>query len=89
MTITISREIEAQAKQKAAAEGLSLEAYVARLIREDEWTEFEAEPLNESDPEFAEVRAAVMEGLEQAERGEGQPVREFFAQLRAKHGPSR
>ena len=59
-----------------------------RLIREDEaWSEQSEESLDDKDPEFAEIRAAVMEGLEQAERGEGRAAREVFAELRTKHGP--
>ncbi len=76
MKITISAELEAQLEQKASAEGLTVEAYVERLIRED-------------DAEFDEIRAAVSEGLAQAERGEGKPAREVFAELRARHGVPR
>ena len=39
-----------------------------------------------SKPLINYIRAAVHEGLEQAERGEGRPATEVFAQLRAKHG---
>ena len=90
MTITIPQDVENMAREKAAAEGVSVEAYVAQLIREDdEWTEFDAPPLDENDPEFEDVRAAVMEGWEQAERGEGQPLEEVVAEIRAKYGFSR
>ena len=85
MTITIPQDVEQLARENAAAEGVSVEAYVAQLIREDEWTEFDAPPLDENDPEFEEIRAAVMEGFEQFERGEGQSAEEFFAELRAEH----
>ena len=87
MTITIPPELEAEVRNKAQAEGISVAAYVERLIREDEeWTEQSAEPLDDGGPDFADIRAAVMEGLEQAERGEGAPAEEVFAELRAKHG---
>ena len=88
MTITIAPQLEARVRDKARAEGVTVETYIEQLIREDEeWTgESEEEPLHESDPEFAEIRAAVAEGLEQAERGEGRPAGEIFAELRAKHG---
>ena len=90
MNITISTELEAQLQKKANAEGLTVEAYIERLIREDSaWGETIREPLQESDPEFDEIRAAVSEGLAQAERGEGNPAREVFAELRARHGVPR
>jgi predicted transcriptional regulator len=90
MKITISTELEAQLQQNAAAEGLTVDAYVERLIREaSAWEETTEEPLQETDPEFDEIRAAVSEGLAQAERGEGKPAREVFAELRARHGVPR
>jgi predicted transcriptional regulator len=87
MTITIPSELEVAVRNKAEVEGLSIEAYVERLIREDEQFEeqFE-EPLDDKDPEFVDIRAAVLEGLEQAERGESRPAEEVFAELRAKYG---
>jgi hypothetical protein len=89
MTITIAPELESQLLEKAQAEGLTVEAYVGRLIRDEEdWQErFEA-PLSESGPEFAEIRTAVQAGLEQAEGAEARPAVEVFAELRAKHGIS-
>jgi predicted transcriptional regulator len=90
MKITISTQLEAQLQQKAAAEGLTVETYVERLIREDAaWAETNEEPLQEIDPEFDEIRAAISEGLAQAERGEGKPAREVFAELRTRHGVPR
>jgi hypothetical protein len=90
MTITISAELEAQMKEKAKAEGLTVEAYVERLIREDAaWVESMEEPLDETGAEDDEIRVAVSEGLAQAERGEGKPARDVFAGLRARHGLSR
>ena len=87
MTITIPPEIEAQLLGKARAAGITAEAYVERPLREDEqWGVQLEEPLNEGDPEFEKIRAAVMEGLEQAEHGEGRPANEVFAKLRAKYG---
>jgi predicted transcriptional regulator len=41
-----------------------------------------AVPITPHDPESAEIRAAVMEGLEQAKRGEGRPAEDVFAELR-------
>ncbi len=77
-------------QQRAQAEGVSVEAYVEQLVREDEeWSELSEAPITPHDPEFAEVKAAVMEGLEQAKRGESRPAEDVFAELRAKHGISR
>lgn len=90
MTITISAELEAQMREKAKAEGITIEAYIERLVREDgAWIESMEEPLDETGAEYREIRAAVSEGLAQAERGEGKPAREVFAGLRARHGVSR
>jgi predicted transcriptional regulator len=90
MVITIAPELEIELQKKAEADGISVEAYVERLIREDEdWGERAERVLSDTDPEFAEVRAAVREGLEQAERGEGRTAEEVFAELRARHGLSR
>jgi hypothetical protein len=85
MNITISPELEQQVRERARAEGLSIDAYVERLIRQDDdWGELTEEPLTDDDPEFPAIKAAVMEGLEQAERGEGRPAEAVFAELRAK-----
>ena len=87
MTIAISAELEVQIKDKAKAEGLTVEAYVERLIREDgAWAEHTEKALEETAMECDEIRAAITEGLAQAERGEGKPAREVFAGLRARHG---
>ena len=83
MTIRISSQLETHVREKALAQGLSVGAYVEQLIRDDERTgEEPLDPLDETDPEYAEIRAAVGEGLEQAERGEGRPADEVFAELR-------
>ena len=39
--------------------------------------------------ERVETLEAIRQGLEEAERGEGRPAREVFAELSAKHGISR
>jgi hypothetical protein len=89
MTITIAPQLEARVRDKARAKGITVETYIEQLVREDEeWIQESEGPLHENDPEFAEIRAAVAEGLEQAERGEGRPAAEVFAELRAKHGIS-
>lgn len=90
MTITISSQLETHVREKAQAQGLTVEAYIEQLVRDDEWADAEPlEALDESDPEYIEIRARVAEGLEQAERGEGRPADEVFAGLRARHGISR
>jgi len=87
MTIRISPEAEELLQKRALAEGVSVEAYVEQLVREDEdWGELSEAPITPHDPEFAEVRTAVMEGLEQAKRGESRPAEDTFAELRAKRG---
>ena len=40
MTITISPQLDAKVRRKAAVEGLSIQACVEQLINEDEWAEF-------------------------------------------------
>jgi prevent-host-death family protein len=37
----------------------------------------------------ADVREAIRQGLEQAKRGEGRDIDEFFAEFEARHGLSR
>ena len=89
MTITIGPELETKIQEKAKSEGLTVQAYVERLIREDEeWGQPLEEPIEESCPEFQEIQQAVMQGLEEAERGEGRPAHEAFSELRAKYGIS-
>jgi predicted transcriptional regulator len=90
MTITLPPELESLIRDKAQAEGLTVDAYVERLIREDEdWGECRDKPLESTDPEFQEIQAAIAEGLEQADRGESWPAQEIFSELRAKYGISR
>ena len=90
MTLTISPELEEQVRSKARAEGLTMAAYVEQLIREDDcWLEQVEAPLDESDPDFPEIAAAIREGLEQAEAGLATPAEDYFAELRARHGLSR
>jgi hypothetical protein len=62
MTITISPELEAQVRNKAQAEGLSVDAYVERLIREEEeWARQLSGAFDENDPDFPEIHAAISE----------------------------
>ena len=90
MVISISHETEKRLRERARSEGISVDAYIERLVREDEdWVELPETPVSRDDPEFTEINAAVMEGLAEAKRGEGRPVKDVFTELRAKHGISR
>jgi hypothetical protein len=89
ITITIPSDLQAQLLQRASEEGISVDAYLERLIREDAaWTAHSGALLDEADPDFAEIQGKVAQGLEQAERGQGRPAQEAFTHLRAKHGLS-
>jgi predicted transcriptional regulator len=88
MTISIPPELDSLVRRQAQARGLTVEQYIGYLIREDSICE-EVQPLDESDPEFDEIRSAVSEGLRQAERGESRPAEDVLAELRSKLGLSR
>ncbi len=45
MTITIDPKLEARIREKAEAEGLSIDAYVERLVSADQMAEEELESL--------------------------------------------
>lgn len=60
MPITIRADLETQLRRQAESAQLSVEAYLEQLILDDAADP----PLATSDPEFAEIRAAVQEGLE-------------------------
>ena len=45
MTITLDQRLEARLRERAAAEGLSVEAYVERLVNADQAAEEELEVL--------------------------------------------
>jgi hypothetical protein len=45
MNITIHPDLEARVRAKAEAEGLTIEAYVERLLRSDQQTDEELEAL--------------------------------------------
>ena len=45
MSITIHPELEARLRERAEAEGLSIEAYVERIARDDERAEKELEAI--------------------------------------------
>jgi hypothetical protein len=86
MTITIQPELERLLLERAKAEGLSADAYVAQLIREN--VDWQDQPLSADDLDFVDIQASVQEGLAQAEANQTRPAREVFAGLRAKYGLS-
>ena len=87
MGLQISTELEAQLRKRAEDEGISVEAYIERLVRRDEeWQQDADAPLPEDDMEVENIRTAVTEGLEQAAQGMTKPAAEVFAELRAQHG---
>ncbi len=89
-TITIPRELAAHLRAKAQAEGMTMAAYVEQLIRDDgDWGEIVESSIEDRRQESDAIRRAVLEGLEQAERGEGRPARDVLGDLRARYGVSR
>ena len=88
MSITISPELEANMRERATAQGLSVDAFVERVILA-ELDPGHEQPLDRADPEFEEIQSVVLEGLTQLDRGEGRPAREVFAERRARHALSR
>ncbi len=87
MTVRIAGDLEAQLLSRAKAEGISADEYVARLIREDgEWGEIGEAPLDDTDRQFADIRIAVEEGIQQAELRESRPAGDVFGDLRDRLG---
>lgn len=90
MSIDLSREAEQRLRERARAEGISIEAYLEQLIQDDaDWGEVSEAPIRDNDSRFDEVRTAVMEGLEQATRGECSRAADVFRELRSRHGVPR
>jgi len=90
MTITIPSDLQVQLLERAREEGVSVDVYLERLIREDAaWGEYSGPVLDEADPDFGDISDKVAQGVKQAERGEGRPAKEVFTRLQAKHGLSR
>jgi len=90
MTITIPSDLQAQLVKRAREAGVPVDTYLECLIRDDvAWGERSRPVLDEQDPDFADIRTKVRQGMRQAERGEGRPAKEVFARLRTKHGLSR
>ena len=83
MNITLRPELQrrietrVQSGEYKSAEALVQEALQWYLSMEDDEGQME------------EIRAAVREGLEQAERGEGASLGEFDRRMRRKHGMPR
>jgi predicted transcriptional regulator len=81
LTIELPPEAERQLREIAARQGEDAERVAAAVLAEAlAWEARECEEWTE-----AEDLAAVSEGLAQAERGEGRPAEEVFAELKAKH----
>ena len=81
MTITLDQRLEARLRERAAAEGLSVEAYVERLVSADQAAEEELEVLaleglNSGEPiepgrgYWEEKHRRLDEPLKRPERGE-------------------
>ena len=90
MAMNIPQELEDQVRAKAAQRGLTVNAYLEYLISNEdsdrELGELASGPLDDSDPDFEEIRQAVREGLDDVDRGDVRPAAEFFAEIFAKHG---
>lgn len=79
MTIELTSD-----QQKQIEEHVSL----GRFSTPDELVREAVNRLLEEEAEAASVRRAVAKSIEQAERGEGRPAHEVFAEFREKHGIS-
>ena len=85
MDITLSRELQERiARRIERGDAGSTDALVEQALKF--YLDYEE---GEDGQEFLETKSAIDEALEQAERGEGRPAEEVFAQLRARHGISR
>jgi Arc/MetJ-type ribon-helix-helix transcriptional regulator len=86
MNITLSPELQERitAKIRSGHVG-SADALVEHALTF--YLDFEEGGMD--DEEFLETKAAIDEALEQGDRGEGRPMEQVFARLRAIHGISR
>ena len=86
MNITLSPELEKRIADKLQrGEVGSADALVEQALQL--YLEYEEQEADQE--EFTETEAAIVEALEQGERGEGRPAEDVFADLRARHGISR
>ncbi|MGC9949377.1 MAG: hypothetical protein ABSF64_23675 [Bryobacteraceae bacterium] len=83
MNITISTELQERIAAKVRSGDVgSADALVEHALTF--YLDFEEGGMD--DGEFLETKAAIDEGLEQGDRGEGRPADQVFARLRAMHG---
>jgi predicted transcriptional regulator len=75
MTITISAELEAKLKERAAQEGKDPDSVAEALL---------AAALDWEAQERAETIAGIQRGLEASAAGRVRPAAEVFAEMRAK-----
>jgi predicted transcriptional regulator len=75
MTITISAELEAKLKERAAQEAMDPEAVAEALL---------AAALNWEAQERAEAIAGIQRGLEASAAGRVRPAADVFAEMRAR-----
>ena len=86
MIITLRPETEKRISEKLRGdEFVNADAIVDQAVTF--LLDYEGEEMDSA--EFLEVKAAVAEGLQQAERGEGNSLEEFDQKLRVKYGLQR
>ena len=85
MTITIPDDLYAVLQQNAMLSGISVDDYLAELIRYAASQSAEV-GTTETDEERAEIDAAIEESIAELERGESVPWEEVRKELRARYG---
>jgi predicted transcriptional regulator len=86
MNITLSPELQKRIAEKVERGGVET---ADALVEEALTFYLDYEEGETDEQEFRDTKAAIDEALAQAERGEGRPAEEVFADLRAKYGISR
>jgi aryl-alcohol dehydrogenase-like predicted oxidoreductase len=86
MVLNLSPEVEAKLLERSKEAGMSPEQYVERLVGLEHLYTVDEDEM--SDEELEDLRAAVDEGLDAADRGETYPAEEVFARFRTRHGLS-
>jgi|HubBroStandDraft_1064217.scaffolds.fasta_scaffold11624_6 Arc/MetJ-type ribon-helix-helix transcriptional regulator len=83
MNITLSSKLQERIAAKVQRGDVgSADAFVEHALTF--YLDFEEDGMD--DDEYIETQAAIDEALEQGNPGEGRPVEQVFAQLRARHG---
>jgi predicted transcriptional regulator len=86
MNVTITPELQKRIAEKIEHGDVeTADALVEQALTF--YLDYEESVMDEK--EFRETKAAIDEALEQAQRGEGRPAEEVFADLRARYGTSR